>query len=192
VPVGLACSGRRTATRRWCVCRLTGGHGAKVGSHLYGRFCRNTPTPTARWPRRDSGRLQISGRGFPPNPGGLLNAPQRPSHRPSAMTCCFFASLKTFTRRRLTLFIVLVLGLSPLAAFQMITIGRIWVITEVIDILGGNEEAIGYNTEPGAPLRHTSQQCWSGKPMWLSSLFSFEKPPMIVNRCKVRKRSRDA
>jgi hypothetical protein len=53
--------------------------------------------------------------------------------RPSAMTCCFFSSLKTL----LTLtegnphVMLNVLGSTPLAGFQVILIGRFWVIPEV-------------------------------------------------------------
>src|SRR5229473_3600870 len=53
--------------------------------------------------------------------------------RPSAMTCCFFSSLKTLLTLtegnphvRLN-----VLGSTPLAGFQVILIGRFWVIPEV-------------------------------------------------------------
>src|SRR5260370_37586401 len=52
--------------------------------------------------------------------------------RPSAMTCCFFSSLKTLLTLtegnphvRLN-----VLGSTPLAGFQVILIGRFWVIPE--------------------------------------------------------------
>src|SRR5260370_10959923 len=52
--------------------------------------------------------------------------------RPSAMTCCFFSSLKTL----LTLtegnphVMLHVLGSTPLAGFHVILIGRLWVIPE--------------------------------------------------------------
>ena len=55
---------------------------AKVGGHLVGRFCRLAPSPPARRPDRDSGDLEIRGRGFAPNVRGSLNAPQRPSQPP--------------------------------------------------------------------------------------------------------------
>src|ERR1700688_2172151 len=65
--------------------------------------------------------------------------------RPSAMTCCFFSSLKTL----LTLTegnphaMLNVLGSTPLAGFQVILIGRFWVIPE----------ARAWSRVPRAPLR---------------------------------------
>jgi hypothetical protein len=54
--------------------------------------------------------------------------------RPNPMTCCFFSSLKTLLtltegnpRVRIN-----VLDPLPLAGFQVITIGRFWVITEAL------------------------------------------------------------
>jgi len=53
--------------------------------------------------------------------------------RPRAKTCCFFSSFKTLLmpRRLQAPAGVNVPGLFSLAAFQVITIGRFWVIAEV-------------------------------------------------------------
>src|SRR5579871_5315600 len=51
--------------------------------------------------------------------------------RPSARTCCFFSSLKTFTAGGYTSAIVNVWFHIPLAAFQVSTDGRFWVSPEV-------------------------------------------------------------
>src|SRR5947209_20303322 len=57
--------------------------------------------------------------------------------RPSAMTCCFFASFKTFpTGRRVSPYArvnVLLSGL-PLAGFEVATYGRFWVAAEENDM----------------------------------------------------------
>jgi hypothetical protein len=75
--------------------------------------------------------------------------------RPSAMTCCFFSSLKTL----LTLtegnphVMLNVLDSTPLAGFQMILIGRFWVIPEgwTTNNPGGSPVHYGivhYGTDP--------------------------------------------
>ena len=82
--VRLAGAGRRTAARlrsAWAqVDRWT--FRAKVGGHLYGRFCRRPPSPTSRRPHRDPAAFRYRAGSFPPNAGGLLNTPQRPSQPP--------------------------------------------------------------------------------------------------------------
>jgi hypothetical protein len=93
--VGLASASRGTAAgrRRGLWRRRTRRLRAKVGGHLYGRFCRWSPSPPSRRSHRDAGRFQISGRSLPANPGGPLNAPQRPSQPPQRddLLLLFFA-----------------------------------------------------------------------------------------------------
>ena len=73
---------------------------AKVGGHLYGRFCGRWPgiganggarligwvcrpmSPQTWRPYRDPSLSQIGGRRFPADARGLLNATQRPSQSP--------------------------------------------------------------------------------------------------------------
>src|SRR5260370_40339954 len=70
--------------------------------------------------------------------------------RPSAMTCCFFSSLKTL----LTLtegnphVMLNVLGSTPLAGFQVILIGRFWVIPEA----NCKTETELYDSGSGVPI----------------------------------------
>ena len=56
---------------------------AKVGGHLVGRFCRRSPSPTARAvaPAIPAAFRYAAGR-FAANAGLLLDAPQRPAQPP--------------------------------------------------------------------------------------------------------------
>ena len=82
--VGLRCARRRTAP--WT--RLVGDHfllgrpRAKVGDHLYGRFCGRGVAPPARRSDRDAGRFKIRRGSFAPDMRLTLNAPQRPAQPP--------------------------------------------------------------------------------------------------------------
>ncbi len=135
-PVRLARAGSRTAAR--LPFRL--GHRGigwlfrrRVGGHLYGRFCRRSPAPTARWPERDPGRFEVSAGRFPPDTGGLLNPPQRPAEpaQGNHLLFLFFAQDiahvdGAYIPRQ---------GQCPgsaisLAGFQVATYGRFWVATE--------------------------------------------------------------
>jgi hypothetical protein len=71
LPVGFTGARRRAAV--WLLSRL---FGVRVGGHLYGRFWR-VPSPPAGRTHGDS------------------RSPEICPSRPSAMTCCFFSSLKT-------------------------------------------------------------------------------------------------
>jgi hypothetical protein len=55
----------------------------------------NISSVTARCSYGDPGGLQVRACCFTTYASGLLDAPQRPPSFPSAMTCCFFSSLKT-------------------------------------------------------------------------------------------------
>ena len=91
----------------------------KSVDHLVGRFCLPA-APTARRPNWDSCRFQI--RGCVSRRIWTVRSMRRSDQpsRPSAMTCCFFSSLKTFTRRRVNLTSPNVLDQLPLAGFQVI------------------------------------------------------------------------
>lgn len=96
-PPGFARTRRRTPAWPWVrhdnvlVSQLS----AKVGDHLIGRFCRCSPTPSARRVNRNPGGSQLAADSLRADMYRRFNAPQRPSQPPSAMTCCFFLSLKT-------------------------------------------------------------------------------------------------
>ena len=91
---------------------------AKVGNHLIGRVCRRAPSPPARWSHRDAGSSQIARHRLPANVDRRFNAPQRPSQQPQRDHLLFlFLTQDT---------------VLPLAGFQVIIIGRLWVITEAL------------------------------------------------------------
>ena len=75
---------------------MAGFAASGLGGHLVGRFCRRSPSP--RHPADAPRSRPLSGRHrrFPDAPRSLARcaASGHPS-RPSAMTCCFFSSLKT-------------------------------------------------------------------------------------------------
>jgi hypothetical protein len=128
--VRLAGARSGTAARLSKRCRWTGGLHAKVGGHLYGRFCGRT-SPPARRPHGDSGSFEIAGRGFATNPGRLLNAPQRPSQPPQRNDLLFlFFAQDIHSTEGIPPSSLMSWALAPLAAFQVTLIGRFWVIPE--------------------------------------------------------------
>ena len=68
--VGVGCSG---------LAGLSGPASDPVVTSSLGRFCRRPPSPCARRPHPDTGRLQIGASRFSPHPGLLFDAPQWPS-----------------------------------------------------------------------------------------------------------------
>src|SRR5256885_654443 len=69
---------------------------------------------------------------------------------PNAMTCCFFDSFKTLlmpTEPTRSVAINVSKRLLPLAGFQVIIIGRFWVITEEIRRLGQHEDFVIFRFE---------------------------------------------
>ena len=86
--------------------------------------------------------------------------------RPRAMTCCFFASLKTFAMSREATYLppksMSRTSLLKLAAFQVTLIGRFWVTPEAIRasealVSGLASRVAGFTTQPehhaAGPLR---------------------------------------
>ena len=73
----------------------------------------------------------LPSRRFTANPSGLLNAPQRPPQPPQRDDLLFlFFGQDIHSTEGIPHVMVNVLGLVPLAAFQVILIGRFWVIPE--------------------------------------------------------------
>ena len=94
-PVRLAGAGRWTATGCGSGTPLSAGRlRARVGDHLIGRFCR----PARPHPGGRRTGIPAARRYPPPSPAECGRSSMRRSDhpsRPSAMTCCFFSSLKT-------------------------------------------------------------------------------------------------
>src|SRR5262249_19062543 len=97
-------------------------------------FCRGPPSPSTRQTHPDSGRFQVSSCGFSTYTGRLLDTPQRPAQLPQCDDLLFFFFAQDIAHvggayppcsmsRTLSL---------SLAGFQLITIGRFWVITEAV------------------------------------------------------------
>jgi len=89
-------------------------------------------------------RLSDSKPCFTANPSGLLNAPQRPPQPPQRDDLLFlFFGQDIHSTEGIPHVMVNVLGLAPLAAFQVILIGRFWVIPEALSLRHGpNGEAM--------------------------------------------------
>ena len=125
---------------------------AKVGGHLYGRFwtglCRLRGSvvtslagfagagcaPAARRPDGDARRLQISGRRLPANAGLLLDSPQRPAQpaqRDDLLFLFFVQDIAHIDGGYSSRLDQCPDSLLSLAGFQVTTIGRFWVTTEV-------------------------------------------------------------
>ena len=110
---------------------------ARVGNHLNGRFCRCAP------PHPPGGRTGMpAARRYPPIvsrrmcTAASMRRSDHPS-RPSAMTCCllFFAQDIAHVDGGYSPARINVLVRSPLAGFQVIIIGRFWVIPEALESL---------------------------------------------------------
>jgi hypothetical protein len=136
-PPGLARAGRRgpTGNRIGCDRVFPGGLPAKVGDHLVGRFCRIAPTPGTGRPNGNTGGPQIAADRLPPDVYGLFNAPQRPaqpSQRDDLLSFYFAQDIAHVDGGYSSRQDQCPGSVAPLAGFQVITIGRFWVIPEGI------------------------------------------------------------
>jgi len=105
---------------------------AKVGGHLYGRFC-FLAAPTTRRSHGDARRSQIPRRRFAPNVRGLLDTPQRPPQLPQRDNLLFLLFAQDIAHVTEAPFRQASMSgplLSPLAAFQVSLNGRFWVSPE--------------------------------------------------------------
>jgi hypothetical protein len=133
-----AVAGRRgpPGTRIGCDRVFAGGFGAKVGDHLVGWFCRSAPTPGTGRPNRNTGGPQIAADRLPPDVYGLFNAPQRPAQPPQRddLLSLFLAQDIAHVDGGYSPRQESMSRISCSVGFQVITIGRVWVIPEAEDI----------------------------------------------------------
>src|SRR5271157_1415969 len=104
----------------------------RVGDHLVGRFWRSPPPTTGRTHCNPS-RFQVCAGGFATDLGGLLDPSQRPSQSPQSYDLLFLLFVQDIGHAHGAYKpppASMSQTLLSLAGFQVILIGRFWVIAE--------------------------------------------------------------
>ena len=125
-----------------------------------GAILRRSASPSARQSHRNTGSLQIAADRFPADMYGLFNAPQRPaqpSQRDDLLSLFLAQDIAHIDGAYSSRQDQCPGSVAPLAAFQVITIGRIWVIPEASELVDSRRVGPGVRlTRTRAISRNTS------------------------------------
>jgi hypothetical protein len=133
-----------------------------VVDHLYGRFCRREPTPTARRPYRDACSSQVTADSLTPDMYGRFDPPYGPAKWPNAITCCFFCSRHCSRRRSVCPATDSMSSTNLIGRFSSDHVWPVWVFTEAQEaivsriILGNQRPPCAQLFVSSSPTVHTS------------------------------------